>query len=175
MSVLRAVLGRMQFTLYVTRRTPHGASRLVQAMPAWLVTTRHAPSRHSRDATVYSHTTTAMHKLSIPPPTPTPPRFPCRVLVPCPSRADLSRLLSAAVEAWCLPVHQTCRLPGTLLGGKGAGDSGTGSRSEGDFEGLCSQISLVRMAAPSLRLPRAELLYIGLEEKGEDGGRQGVW
>ena len=42
--VLRAVLGRMQFTLNATRRTPHGASRLMQAMSAWLVKTRRAPS-----------------------------------------------------------------------------------------------------------------------------------
>ena len=28
----------MQFTLHVARRTPHDASRLVQAMSAWLVT-----------------------------------------------------------------------------------------------------------------------------------------
>ena len=56
--------GRMQFTLHTTRRTPHGASRLVQAMPAWLVKTRRAPSRHSGDARVYGHTTTAMHKRS---------------------------------------------------------------------------------------------------------------
>ena len=66
-SVLREVLERMQFTLHSTRGTPHGASRLVQAMPAWLVKTRRAPSRHSRDATVYGQTTTAMHKLSTPP------------------------------------------------------------------------------------------------------------
>ena len=65
-----AVLGRMQFTLHATHRTPHGASRLVQAMSAWLVKTRSAPSRHSRDARVYGHTTTAMHKLSPPPPAP---------------------------------------------------------------------------------------------------------
>ena len=43
-SVLRAVLGRMQFTLHATRQTPHGASRLVQAMSAWLGKTRRAPS-----------------------------------------------------------------------------------------------------------------------------------
>ena len=67
-SVLRAVLERMQFTLHATRRTPHGASRLVQAMSVWLVKSRRAPSRHSRDARVYGHTTTAMHKLSTPPP-----------------------------------------------------------------------------------------------------------
>ena len=67
-SVLRAVLGRMQFTLLATCRTPHGASGLVQAMSAWLVKTRRAPSRHSRDARGYGHTTTAMHKLSTPPP-----------------------------------------------------------------------------------------------------------
>ena len=48
-------------------RTPHGASRLVQAMPAWLVKTRRAPSRHSRDARVHGLTTRAMHKLSTPP------------------------------------------------------------------------------------------------------------
>ena len=58
----------MQFTLRATRRTPHGASRLVQAMPAWLVKTRRAPFWHSRDARVYGRTTTAMHKLSTPPP-----------------------------------------------------------------------------------------------------------
>ena len=40
-------------TLHVTRRTPHGASRLVQATPIWLVKTRRAPSRHSRGARVY--------------------------------------------------------------------------------------------------------------------------
>ena len=67
-SVLRTVLRRMQFTLHATPRTPHGASRLVQAMPAWLVKTRRGPSRHSRDARVCGHTTTAMHRLSTPPP-----------------------------------------------------------------------------------------------------------
>ena len=72
-SVLRAVLERMQFTLHATRRTPHGASRLVQAMSVWLVKSRRAPSRHSRDARVYGHTTTAMHKLSTPPPPPAKP------------------------------------------------------------------------------------------------------
>ena len=58
----------MQFTLRATRRTPHGASRLVQAMSVWLVKPRRAPSRHSRGARVYGHTTTAMHKLRTPPP-----------------------------------------------------------------------------------------------------------
>ena len=62
------VLGRMQFTLHAPRRTPHGASRVVQAMSAWLVKTLRAPSRNSRDARVYGHTTTAMHKLISPPP-----------------------------------------------------------------------------------------------------------
>ena len=62
----------MQFTFHATRRTPHGASRLVQAMSAWLVKTRCAPPRHSRYARVYGHTTTAMHKLSTPPPIPPP-------------------------------------------------------------------------------------------------------
>ena len=67
-SILRAAVGRMQFTLHATRRTPHGALRLVQAMSAWLVKTQRVPSRHRRDARVYGHTTTAMHTLSTPPP-----------------------------------------------------------------------------------------------------------
>ena len=57
----------MQFTFHATRRTPHGASRLVQAMSGWLVKIRRAPSRHGGDARVYGHTTTAVHKLSTPP------------------------------------------------------------------------------------------------------------
>ena len=69
-SVLRAILGRMKFTFHATRRTPRGASRLVQAMSAWFVKTRRAPSRHSRDARVCGHTTTAMHKLSAASPPP---------------------------------------------------------------------------------------------------------
>ena len=47
----------MQFTLHATRRALHGALRLVQAMPAWLVKIRRAPSRHSTDARVYGLTT----------------------------------------------------------------------------------------------------------------------
>ena len=52
------------------RQHAYGASRLVQAMSAWLVKTRRAPSWHSRDARVYGHTTTVMHKLSTTPPPP---------------------------------------------------------------------------------------------------------
>ena len=46
------------------------ASRLVQAMSdsAWLVKTQRAPFRHRRDARVYGHGTTAMHKLMTPSP-----------------------------------------------------------------------------------------------------------
>ena len=88
-SVSRAVLGRMQFTLHATlhatRRTPHGASRLMQAMFAWLVKTRRAPSRHGRDAKVYGHTTTAMRKLSTPPPPRPAPRPPVGLPLRLPS------------------------------------------------------------------------------------------
>ena len=62
-SAPQAILSRMQLALHATRRTLHGASRLVQAMSAWSVKTRHAPSRHCRDARVYGHTTTAMHEI----------------------------------------------------------------------------------------------------------------
>ena len=81
----RSVLGRMQFTLHATRRTRHGASRLVQAnVCLWLVKTRRAPSRHSRDTRVYSHATTAMHN------TPRPPAL--WWLAPCSSRRRASLL-----------------------------------------------------------------------------------
>ena len=64
----QAVLSRMQLALHATRRTPHGASRLVQAMSAWSVKTRRVPFRHCRDARVYGDTTTAMHDMSTHPP-----------------------------------------------------------------------------------------------------------
>ena len=67
-SASKTVLSRMQLTLNATRRTPHGAWRLVLAMFAWSVKTRHAPSRHCRDARVYGHTTTAMHDNEYTPP-----------------------------------------------------------------------------------------------------------
>ena len=51
-SASRVVLCRMHFTVHVTPRTPHGASRLVQAMSAWSAKTRRAPSRHSRSMVV---------------------------------------------------------------------------------------------------------------------------
>ena len=67
-SATNAILGRMQPTLYADRPTPHGASRLVQAMPAWSVKTRRAPPRHCRYARVHSHSTTAVHDMSTPTP-----------------------------------------------------------------------------------------------------------
>ena len=62
------LLSRMQLPLHATRRTPHGASRLGQAMPGWSVKARRAPSRYCRDARVYGHTTTAMHDTEYTPP-----------------------------------------------------------------------------------------------------------
>ena len=68
---------------------------------AWLVKSRRAPSRHSRDARVYSYTTTAMHTLSIPPPPPPlppPKKSACvrlglwRLLLP----TDIARAATAA-------------------------------------------------------------------------------
>ena len=91
-SVLRAILGRTQFTLHATRRTSHGASRSVQAMSAWLVKTRRAPSRHGRDTRVYGHTTTAMHRVHPPPPNP-----------PC----DMSPLLWASRRVNAIPLTIT--------------------------------------------------------------------
>ena len=78
-SVSRAVPGTMQFTLHATRRTPHGASRLVQAMSAWFVKTRRAPSRHnSRDARVYGHYGHAQTEFTPPHTPPAPPAPPVK-------------------------------------------------------------------------------------------------
>ena len=51
----------MQLSLHATRPTPHGASRLVQAMSSWSVKPRRALSRHCRGARTYGHTTRAIH------------------------------------------------------------------------------------------------------------------
>ena len=63
----------MQVALHATRRTPHGASRLVQAMYAWSVKIRHAPSQHCGDKRVYGHTTSAMHEIEYTSPIESPP------------------------------------------------------------------------------------------------------
>ena len=125
-SVLRAVLGRMQFTLHATRRTPHNASRLVQEMSAWLVKARRAPYRHSRDARVYGHTTTAMHKLSTPPPPPSnPPPAPADTKGTSLSASASSSGLSAVIRRMARPFgygsvreyfHHKCRPSGLSRG-----------------------------------------------------------
>ena len=71
-SVLRAVLGRMD-AVHPTCNSPNTSRRFAlgaSSTSAWLVKTRRAPSRHSRHAKVYGHTTTGMRKLSTPPPKP---------------------------------------------------------------------------------------------------------
>ena len=65
-STSHVVLSKMQLTLHATRRTPHGASRLVHAMSVLAVKTRRAPSRHWRNARVYGLKTTALHEMSTP-------------------------------------------------------------------------------------------------------------
>ena len=50
-------LSKMEPTVHATRQTPHGASRLVQAVPAWSVKTRRAPFRHCRGSRVCQTTT----------------------------------------------------------------------------------------------------------------------
>ena len=65
----KTVLSRIQLTLDATHPTPHGASRMVQAMSACLVgETRRAPSRDCGGAWDYGHTTAAMRDIEYPPP-----------------------------------------------------------------------------------------------------------
>ena len=68
----------LQLTLHATCPTPNGASTSVQAMFAWSVKTRRAPSRHCRDAGVYGHTKMAITHMMRRTPSPRPPRFPGR-------------------------------------------------------------------------------------------------
>jgi len=68
-SVSKAVLSKVLLTLHATRRTPHGASPLVDAMIAWSVKTRPAPSLIRTEAGVYGHMTTSMHDNEYAPPT----------------------------------------------------------------------------------------------------------
>ena len=68
MSVLRAALGRMRFTLHATRRTPHGASRLAQENVCLVGEKPDVLRPGIVGMRVNDHTTTAMHKLSTPPP-----------------------------------------------------------------------------------------------------------
>lgn len=54
-------------------------------------------------------------------------------------------LLSEAVDAWALPVHRFCRLPAPALQGvAGRYDPRGKARDDGDYEALCSLLSLVR-------------------------------
>ena len=80
------------------RGTPHGASCLVQTMPTWLVKTRRAPSRHSRDARVCGHTTTATLKPSTPPPPP----------LPCNLDHDSCSVPGVALSSLILLQHLAC-------------------------------------------------------------------
>ena len=68
----QAALGTIQLTLHATCQTPHGASRLVQAVSAWSVKTRRAPSRHCSGAKTYGSTSIAVHDVEYTPP-PLPP------------------------------------------------------------------------------------------------------
>ena len=53
----------MHRTLHAARPTHPSALRVVHAMSAGSVRTRHAPVRHCRDARVCGHTTKAMHDI----------------------------------------------------------------------------------------------------------------
>ena len=64
---LTTVLSKVLLTRHATRRTPHGASRLLDATFAWSVKTRPTPSRIRRDASVYGHMTTGMSDNEYPP------------------------------------------------------------------------------------------------------------
>ena len=57
----QAVLSRMPVTPHATRRTPHGASRLVLAVVTRSVKTRRTPSRHCRCARRYDLKATVVH------------------------------------------------------------------------------------------------------------------
>ena len=67
LSTSQSVITKMKVIPNATRRAPHGPSRLVQAMSARSVKTRHAPSRQCRDTRAQDHTTTAMQEIEYTP------------------------------------------------------------------------------------------------------------
>ena len=86
----------MQFTLHATRRTPHGALRLVHKTPAWSVKTRRAPSWHCRDAGVYGLTNYGHPRQRIPqPPAPPPSSHYVHLLL-----RPIQRALSMQATIW---------------------------------------------------------------------------
>ena len=89
---------------------PHGASRLVQAMSVWSVKTRHAPSRHCRDARVYGHTTTAMHDIEYLSPIEYTPPLLAMALPPSPVvPAQLQAATATAASALAATVASSVR------------------------------------------------------------------
>ena len=84
----RRFLVGCSFNLHATRRTPHGASRLVHALSGWLVKTRRAPPRHYRDARIYGLEATPRMTMGSPRhPTPSDPTRPDPTR-PDPTRSD---------------------------------------------------------------------------------------
>ena len=65
--ISRPLIGLVADQLTVPLCTLPFRPSLVGERSAWLVKAWRAPSRHSRDARVYGHTTMAMRKLSTPP------------------------------------------------------------------------------------------------------------
>ena len=74
MPVLQAILSRIQVTLHVTRRRPHGASHLELMTYNRSVESRGAPSRQCRNERVHRPTTTVLNHngYALPPPSPVP-------------------------------------------------------------------------------------------------------
>ena len=74
-SALQAVLERIQRTLHATRRTPHGASPLAQAVSRKVIEnpTCSVPALWGCDGLQYGHTATAMHEIEYIPPIEYPP------------------------------------------------------------------------------------------------------
>ena len=120
---------RMQLTLRATCQTPHGAPRLVQALSAWSMKTRHAPFRHCSDARVYGHTTTSMHEIGYiapieytPPPyhhhhqTPPPPLHPPPPRsLPSPSPISITMFFPHSTSLLTRPNHCYVQVVTVLL------------------------------------------------------------
>ena len=83
-SASQVFFSRMQLTPHATRRTPHGASHLVQTMSAWSVNPQSASSWHCRDAGVCGIKITAMHENECNPPLPPASSFPLPAPRPLP-------------------------------------------------------------------------------------------
>ena len=158
----------MQLTLHATRRTPPGASRLVQAMSARSVKTRRSPSQHCMDIKAYGHTPMAMHDNEYTPPPPAFP-LPTHLLLEVQATAVVDVVYVPAVGAHPLSFPEASRGLLRLGSHRQAGDGRAPGRSRSRAASDLSRWPVVRVPGRGGRCIRV----VDTKYAGRGGGRGG--